>query len=352
MNKTTNAASTANTGAASAGAATLTAGGLSLPMAAHPVTQQYDIAGMVCASCAQTIEKAVSKLPGMNAASVNLATEKMSVSYDPAEVDETLIEKTVHDAGYEANAIVDERMQTAAKIERQKKLVASLWRRFWISAILSLALLYIGMLAPFGAPLPWWLAQRTAPVAFAFVQLALCVPTIALNWAIFRVGFSTLFKGHPNMDSLVAVGSGAAFLYSCFATALILAGRTGYAGRLYYESSAVILALITLGKYLETRAKGQASDAIVQLMDLAPKNRDRGARGRGKTRSGRRRHPRRRRDRAARRADSGRRAGDRGHVLRGRVAHHRRVDARGQESGRRRRGRLAQHDGRVPHDRH
>lgn len=271
MNKTTNAASTANTGAASAGAATLTAGGLSLPMAAHPVTQQYDIAGMVCASCAQTIEKAVSKLPGMNAASVNLATEKMSVSYDPAEVDETLIEKTVHDAGYEANAIVDERMQTAAKIERQKKLVASLWRRFWISAILSLALLYIGMLAPFGAPLPWWLAQRTAPVAFAFVQLALCVPTIALNWAIFRVGFSTLFKGHPNMDSLVAVGSGAAFLYSCFATALILAGRTGYAGRLYYESSAVILALITLGKYLETRAKGQASDAIVQLMDLAPK---------------------------------------------------------------------------------
>lgn len=271
MNKTTNAASTANTGAASAGAATLTAGGLSLPMAAHPVTQQYDIAGMVCASCAQTIEKAVSKLPGMNAASVNLATEKMSVSYDPAEVDETLIEKTVHDAGYEASAIVDERMQTAAKIERQKKLVASLWRRFWISAILSLALLYIGMLAPFGAPLPWWLAQRTAPVAFAFAQLALCVPTIALNWAIFRVGFSTLFKGHPNMDSLVAVGSGAAFLYSCFATALILAGRTGYAGRLYYESSAVILALITLGKYLETRAKGQASDAIVRLMDLAPK---------------------------------------------------------------------------------
>lgn len=271
MNKTTNAASTANTGAASAGAATLTAGGLSLPMAAHPVTQQYDIAGMVCASCAQTIEKAVSKLPGMNAASVNLATEKMSVSYNPAEVDETLIEKTVHGAGYEASAIVDERMQTAAKIERQKKLVASLWRRFWISAILSLALLYIGMLAPFGAPLPWWLAQRTAPVAFAFAQLALCVPTIALNWAIFRVGFSTLFKGHPNMDSLVAVGSGAAFLYSCFATALILAGRTGYAGRLYYESSAVILALITLGKYLETRAKGQASDAIVRLMDLAPK---------------------------------------------------------------------------------
>ncbi|MBO7665420.1 MAG: copper-translocating P-type ATPase [Aeriscardovia sp.] len=271
MNKTTNVASTANTGAAGVGAATVTAGSLSLPMAAHPVTQQYDIAGMVCASCAQTIEKAVSKLPGMNAASVNLATEKMSVSYDPAEVDETLIEKTVHDAGYEASAIVDERMQTAVKIERQKKLVASLWRRFWISAVLSLALLYIGMLAPFGAPLPWWLAQRTAPVAFAFVQFALCVPTIALNWAIFRVGFSTLFKGHPNMDSLVAVGSGAAFLYSCFATALILAGRTGYAGRLYYESSAVILALITLGKYLETRAKGQASDAIVRLMDLAPK---------------------------------------------------------------------------------
>ena len=271
MNKATTVTATANSGVTGTGIATLTAGGLSLPVAEHPVTQQYDIAGMVCASCAQTIEKAVSKLPGMNAANVNLATEKMSVSYDPTKVDEALIEKTVHDAGYKASAIVDERTQTAAKIERQKKLLASLWRRFWISAILSLVLLYIGMLAPFGAPLPWWLGQRSAPIAFAFVQFALCVSTIALNWAIFRVGFSTLFKGHPNMDSLVAVGSGAAFLYSCFATALILTGQTSYAGHLYYESSAVILALITLGKYLETRAKGQASDAIVRLMDLAPK---------------------------------------------------------------------------------
>lgn len=231
----------------------------------------FVIEGMTCASCAQTVEKATGKLPGILSASVNLATEKMAVQYDPDQLVLSDITSAVKDAGYEAHEEIETR--DAVDVDREKKAqhIKNMWQRFWISAVFTVPLLYISMGHMLGMPLPEAINPMVNAGTFALTQLLLTVPVVFLGREFFKVGFRALFKGHPNMDSLVALGTSAAFLYSLVATIGIIMGNTDLAMELYYESAAVILTLITLGKYFEALSKGKTSEAIKKLMGLAPK---------------------------------------------------------------------------------
>ncbi|WP_192987270.1 heavy metal translocating P-type ATPase [Carnobacterium mobile] len=235
------------------------------------VQKTFSIEGMTCASCAQTIEKAVGKLAGVSTASVNLATEKMQIQYDPVEVTSAEITQTVADAGYEAIEEVDSAAEADKHQDKKAVYIQSIWRRFWISALFTVPLLYISMGHMLGAPIPEFLNPAVNPGAFAIAQLILTIPVIFLGKKFFTVGFKALFKGHPNMDSLVALGTSAAFIYSAGATVGVFMGHPDYAMELYYESAAVILTLITLGKYIEALSMGKTSEAIKKLMGLAPK---------------------------------------------------------------------------------
>lgn len=234
-------------------------------------TMTFTIEGMSCASCAQTVENATVKLVGPGNASVNLATEKMVVNYDPDNISVSEITQAVADAGY--LAIEDVKTTDAVDKDREKKEIhiKEMWRRFWISALFTVPLLYISMGHMVGLPLPIFVDPMHHASRFAVAQLLLTVPVIVLGGKFFTNGFRSLLKGHPNMDSLVALGTSAAFLYSVYATILIFMGHTDFAMALYYESAAVILTLITLGKYFEAVSKGKTSEAIKKLMRLAPK---------------------------------------------------------------------------------
>lgn len=237
----------------------------------NTVKKTFNIEGMTCASCAQTIEKATQKLRGVNLSSVNLTTEKLVVEYDPGMVNLTDIIKAVMDSGYEAHEEVATADTVDQNKEKKQKEIKSLWNRFLISALFIAPLLYIAMGHLVNAPLPDFINPMMNPEAFAIVQLVLTLPVVAVNSKIYRNGFKALSKGHPNMDSLISLGTSAAFLYGVFATVMIFRGEVAYANELYYETAAVILALIVLGKYLETLTKGKTSEAIKKLMGLAPK---------------------------------------------------------------------------------
>lgn len=232
----------------------------------------FDIEGMTCASCAQTIEKATNKLTGVSKASVNLATEKMVVDFDPSAINVSDITKAVSDAGYEAIEQVDSADTVDKDREKKQKHIKEMWQRFWLSAVFTVPLLYVAMGHMVGLPLPTFLDPMMHPETFAMVQLILTIPVLYLGRSFFTVGFKALFKGHPNMDSLVALGTSAAVAYSLYGTAMIFAGDPQFTMALYYESAGVILTLITLGKYFEAVSKGKTSEAIKKLMGLAPKN--------------------------------------------------------------------------------
>ena len=235
------------------------------------VQKTFNIEGMTCASCAQTVEKAVGKLSGVSTVSVNLATEKMQIHYDPATVTASSITQAVADAGYEAVEEVDSANEADEHQDKKAVYIQSIWKRFWVSALFTVPLLYISMGHMLGAPLPEFLNPAMNPGVFAIAQLILTLPVIFLGKKFFTVGFRALFKGHPNMDSLVALGTSAAFIYSAGATVGVFMGHPDYAMELYYESAAVILTLITLGKYIEALSMGKTSEAIKKLMGLAPK---------------------------------------------------------------------------------
>ena len=234
-------------------------------------SKTFDIEGMSCASCAQTIEKAVNQLSGVQQAIVNLATEKLVVSYDDHQVTSAEIIKAVTDAGYQATEEVAAGATADQDREKKQKHIAEMWQRFWISAVFTVPLLYIAMGHMVGLPLPDFLNPMTHATTFAMVQLILTLPVLYVGREFFTVGFKALFKGHPNMFSLVALGTSAAFVYSLYGTVMIFLGDTSFTMALYYESAGVILALITLGKYFEAVSKGKTSDAIKKLMGLAPK---------------------------------------------------------------------------------
>ncbi|EMP71626.1 copper-transporting ATPase [Streptococcus sobrinus DSM 20742 = ATCC 33478] len=231
--------------------------------------ETYLIDGMTCASCMATVENAVKKLPGMTSCSVNLTTEKMAVSYDDSQVNQEKIEQAVADAGYGAKLFVQG--QAASQEEREEKRLAGMKQRLIWSTIFTLPLLYISMGSMMGLPLPAFLEAASHPLTFTLVQLALTLPVMAIGWHFYRTGFKTLYKGHPNMDSLVAVATTAAFLYSLASTYHVFLGHAHHVHQLYFESVAVILTLITLGKFFETLSKGRTSEAIKKLMHLSAK---------------------------------------------------------------------------------
>lgn len=235
------------------------------------VTKTFVVEGMTCASCVQSVEKATRKLPGVIQSNVNLATEKMAIQYDPASLSVGEIKAAVVDAGYEIHE--DAATQESADEDKEKKEqhIKEMWRRFWLSAVFTVPLLLISMGHMFGMPLPSIIDPAVNHTNFALIQLLLTIPVMILGGKFFTVGFRTLFKGHPNMDSLVALGTSAAFVYSLAVTALMFASNDHNADNLYYESAAVILTLITLGKYFEALSKGKTSEAIKKLMGMAPK---------------------------------------------------------------------------------
>ena len=233
--------------------------------------KEYIIEGMSCASCAMTVENAVSKMPGVDKASVNLATEIMTVEANDSVTPED-IAKVVDGVGYGARPrgkSVEEELEE--KNEKKEAHLREMKRNLTISAIFAVPLLFIAMADMVGIPMPAFLSPMQSPVSYALIQLALVLPIIWLGRRFFVDGFKALSKGHPNMDSLVALGTSAAFLYSIYGTYHVLEGHAHFAMNLYYESAGVILTLITLGKYFEAVSKGKTSMAIQTLVGLAPK---------------------------------------------------------------------------------
>ena len=233
--------------------------------------KEYIIEGMSCASCAMTIENAVSKIPGVDKASVNLATEIMTVEANDSVTPED-IAKVVDGVGYSARPrgkSVEEELEE--KNEKKEAHLREMKRNLTVSAIFAVPLLFIAMADMVGIPMPAFLSPMQSPVSYALIQLALVLPIIWLGRRFFVDGFKALSKGHPNMDSLVALGTSAAFLYSLYGTYHVLEGHAHFAMNLYYESAGVILTLITLGKYFEAVSKGKTSMAIQTLVGLAPK---------------------------------------------------------------------------------
>jgi Cu+-exporting ATPase len=230
------------------------------------------VEGMTCAACAKTIEKVTKKLDGVIDSNVNFATEKLSISYDASKVRVSDIKKAIEKAGYKA--IEEETSVDEDKIRKEKE-IKLIWKKFIISLIFSIPLLIITMGHMFGEPigfkLPQFIDPMINPRAFGIAQLILVLPVMIAGYKFFTVGFKSLFRRGPNMDSLIAMGTSAAFLYGIFAIVQIFRGNVDYAYDLYFESAAVIITLITLGKYLEAVTKGKTSEAIKKLMGLAPK---------------------------------------------------------------------------------
>ena len=228
------------------------------------------VIGMTCASCASAVERSVSRIDGVHSANVNLAAEKLSVEFDDNKTDLENIKDAIVKAGYQVLKIeVGEQVDVAR--ERREKEIKSLWNRFLFAAIFTIPLLYVAMGHMLGLPLPEFIMPEVNPLNFGLVQILLTLPVLAVGYKFYTVGFSRLFRREPNMDSLIAVSTSAAFLYGIYAVFQIKAGNLEYANDLYFESAGVIITLIALGKYLEGVTKGKPSESIRKLMDLAPK---------------------------------------------------------------------------------
>ena len=242
------------------------------------VTQNFAVSGLSCASCAANLEAAVGRLAGLASAVVNFATQVLTVTYPLGAIDVEQISQAVEAAGYHAQLLTDQASASQAQIQQEADQAAqakashqaALWRRFWLSAIFALPLLCLAMAEMVGLTLPTWLSHRGGGQLFVSLQLALTLPILWLGRSFFLNGFKHLVKGHPNMDSLVALGTSAAVAYSLYSSIQVWLGNHHAAMSLYYESASVILTLVTLGKYFEARSKGQTSAAIQALIKLAP----------------------------------------------------------------------------------
>ena len=228
----------------------------------------YKIEGMTCSACANRVEKVTKKMTGVESAVVNFATEKLSVSYDADAISFGDIKAKVEKAGYK---LIREDEQ---KVEEKRKKLDEKGKLLWrlvLSLIFAVPLLTITMGHMIGMPLPKIIDPMINPLNFAMIQLVLTIPVMIIGYKFYYIGYKNLFKLSPNMDSLIAIGTSAAFIYSLYGTYKIYTGDGSYAMSLYYEAAVTILALITLGKYLEAISKGKTSQAIKKLMGLAPK---------------------------------------------------------------------------------
>ncbi len=242
--------------------------------------EKFDIIGMTCSSCVSHVETCVSKLKGVNDVSVNLLTNSMTVEFDDTLATEK-IESAVQSIGYEAVVranIANNSKNTIPKIDMVFLEQQQLKARLWISFSFLLPLLYISMGNMIGLPIPNFFKGNENALIFTFTQFLLTLPIVFVNKNYFQNGFKALFKGMPNMDSLIAIGSSAAVFYGIFVIYRI-AYALGNANILdihhfvhdiYFESGATILTLITLGKYLESKSKSRTSNALKHLIEISP----------------------------------------------------------------------------------
>ncbi|MBQ4600196.1 MAG: heavy metal translocating P-type ATPase [Oscillospiraceae bacterium] len=243
--------------------------------------ERFHITGMTCSACSSRVESCIVKLPGVKDVSVNLLKNSMVVSYDESEMNTARIVEAVENTGY--GAIPKEALQNKKQAKQEISTVQAEYkemkRRLILSALFTIPLFYISMGHMMNWPMPGFLLGMENALVFAFTQFLLLLPVLIVNGRYFKVGFRNLLKGSPNMDSLIAIGSGAAAVYGIYAIYKIGIGM-GHGDMetvhtfmmdLYFESAGMILTLITLGKTLEARAKGKTSDAITKLMNLAPK---------------------------------------------------------------------------------
>lgn len=235
--------------------------GLGFKVAKTIVDANYPVSGMSCTACASAIEKELAKQKGVIEANVNFSSETLTIEYDSEQISLDKIASIIKSLGYELKF---------KRVKVEDKTKNMLWR-FILSAIFTVPLLYVSMGHMLGFYLPDFLNPHGNSINFAIVQIVLTVPVMIIGYRYYITGYKSLFKGRPNMDSLVALSTSAAFLYSLYASIEIFNGKNDYAMSLYFESVAVILTLITLGKYFETLSKGKTSQAIQKLIELAPK---------------------------------------------------------------------------------
>lgn len=226
------------------------------------------IGGMHCAACSRAVERALKKTEGIEEANVNIATEKAVFNYDEKKIKYDDIVNVVVKAGYQVLGKEEDPAIVKAREIKEQKI------RLIVSAIFSIPLFYISM-APMVSfvkfPIPSFLVHHINPQVFSIVAIFLCVPVMISGYKFYTLGFPALFRGSPNMDSLVAIGTTAAFTYSIYSTVLSFMGLNPHGDNLYYESAAVIITLVQFGKYLEARSKGKTGEAIKKLMGLQPK---------------------------------------------------------------------------------
>ena len=238
--------------------------------------ERYDISGMHCAACSASVERVTRKLPGVERSDVNLTTEMMTICYDENQVTPEQIKAKVEKAGFgctlhaEKQAVTEQDLEDAEAAELRRKKYELI-----TAAVFSAVLLYVsmGQMLPFGLPalpLPDLFSMHTHPVNFAILQLLLTIPVLYCGRNFFLSGFKSLFHGSPNMDTLVAIGSACSFAYSVVMTFLISDDPHTYVHNLYYESAAVVLTLVSLGKFLERRNVQKTKGAITALMRLSP----------------------------------------------------------------------------------
>ncbi len=249
--------------------------------------QRFDVTGMTCSACSAAVERNVKKLDGAIDVNVNLVNNILTVDYDEEVLNNDKIIEIVEKTGYgaslhtKASEVGGSKVSASGKEARNPAEDAEkeLKIRVIVSFIFLIPLFYIAMGPMVNLPIPSWLTGHNNALSFAFTQFILTLPIMYINRKYYSIGFKTLFNGNPNMDSLIALGSGAALVYGIFAIYRIGYGLghgnmdmvAQYSHDLYFESAGMILALITMGKYLEVRSKGRTSEAISKMLDLAPK---------------------------------------------------------------------------------
>lgn len=228
----------------------------------------FKVYGMTCSACASRVERVTRKLEGVKDASVNFATEKLTVTVEKNKISYEKLKTTIDKAGYRLVEEINLKTETKEVSESRR-----LFNRFIISLVFTVPLLIISMGHMIGMPLLSIINPKINPLNFALVQFVLTLIVMITGYKFYKIGIKNLFKLAPNMDSLISVSTLAAFIYGIFAIYKIIIGDNphDYAMHLYFESIATILTLITLGKYLEAVSKGKTSEAIKKLMGLAPK---------------------------------------------------------------------------------
>lgn len=236
------------------------------------ITEKYNITGMTCAACSSAVERVTRKLPGVAENSVNLTTGILTITYEEAKLTPADIIAKVDRAGFGATLYVEKNKdEKAFEQEKMEEEVQKTKRRLISNIILTLPLLYIcmGHMLPIAMPLPAFMDMHHHPMVFALVQMLFTILVLINGRKFYIVGFKSLFKGNPNMDSLVALGTGSAFIYS-FIMTILIPSDVSFVHNLYYESAATVVTLVMVGKYMEGRSKNKTSEAIRKLMELAP----------------------------------------------------------------------------------